>query len=160
MTACFHAPHPSHRLVGFLVRRRKRALSRAIRGPGRSAGGNRQFINGSPTTLNVLSSLGEWLVDIHGPHEHQSLLHPARQLAILDAFGGLDGECDAFGELVLKSNQALPSRIPASSPFSPVATASTSGGPGSEVKTMSLAGLRRPSAVLRALARGSSTRTF
>src|SRR6266536_4535321 len=55
-----------------------------------SAGSNRQFINGSPTTLNILAALGEWLVDIHGPHEHQSLLHPARQLAILDAFGGLD----------------------------------------------------------------------
>jgi DNA repair protein RecN (Recombination protein N) len=65
-----------------------------------SAGTNRQFINGSPTTLNVLAALGEWLVDIHGPHEHQSLLHPARQLAILDAFGGLDGEREAFGGLV------------------------------------------------------------
>jgi DNA repair protein RecN (Recombination protein N) len=65
-----------------------------------AAGSNRQFINGSPTTLNILSSLGEWLVDIHGPHEHQSLLHPARQLAILDAFGGLDAEREAFGELV------------------------------------------------------------
>src|SRR5258705_130577 len=57
-----------------------------------SAGANRQFINGSPTTLNTLSALGEWLVDIHGPHEHQSLLHPARQLAILHPFGGLDAE--------------------------------------------------------------------
>ena len=65
-----------------------------------SAGTNRQFINGSPTTLNILASLGEWLVDIHGPHEHQSLLHPARQLAILDAFGGLDSEREAFGDLV------------------------------------------------------------
>jgi DNA repair protein RecN (Recombination protein N) len=65
-----------------------------------SAGTNRQFINGSPTTLNILATLGEWLVDIHGPHEHQSLLHPARQRAILDAFGGLDGEREAFGELV------------------------------------------------------------
>ena len=65
-----------------------------------SAGTNRQFINGSPTTLNILAVLGEWLVDIHGPHEHQSLLHPARQLAILDAFGGLDGEREAFAELV------------------------------------------------------------
>ena len=64
------------------------------------AGTNRQFINGSPTTLNILATLGEWLVDIHGPHDHQSLLHPARQLAILDAFGGLDGEREAFGELV------------------------------------------------------------
>jgi DNA repair protein RecN (Recombination protein N) len=71
-------------------------LKRAFTG----AGANRQFINGSPTTLNILATLGEWLVDIHGPHEHQSLLHPARQLAILDAFGGLDGEREAFGELV------------------------------------------------------------
>src|SRR4051794_17345572 len=54
-----------------------------------SAGANRQFINGSPTTLNQLAAVGQWLVDIHGPHEHQSLLHPSRQLNILDAFGGL-----------------------------------------------------------------------
>ena len=65
-----------------------------------SAGTNRQFVNGSPTTLNILATLGEWLVDIHGPHEHQSLLHPDQQLAILDAFGGLDSEREAFGGLV------------------------------------------------------------
>lgn len=63
-------------------------------------GANRQFVNGSPTTLNVLAAIGEWLVDIHGPHDHQSLLHPARQLAILDAFGGLEKEREAFAELV------------------------------------------------------------
>ena len=46
-----------------------------------SAGGtNRQFINGSPTTLAVLKSLGDDLVDLHGPHDHQSLLAPERQL--------------------------------------------------------------------------------
>jgi DNA repair protein RecN (Recombination protein N) len=65
-----------------------------------SAGSNRQFINGSPTTLGVIASVGEWLVDIHGPHEHQSLLRPAQQLAILDAFGKLDAEREAFAELV------------------------------------------------------------
>ena len=65
-----------------------------------SAGTNRQFVNGSPTTLNVLAVIGEWLVDIHGPHDHQSLLHPAKQLAILDAFGGLATEREAFGERV------------------------------------------------------------
>ncbi|NOS72471.1 MAG: DNA repair protein RecN [Verrucomicrobia bacterium] len=65
-----------------------------------SAGTNRQFVNGSPTTLAVLANIGESLVDIHGPHDHQSLLHPAKQLAILDAFGGLESECEAFGELV------------------------------------------------------------
>jgi len=65
-----------------------------------SAGTNRQFVNGSPSTLNVLASIGEWLVDIHGPHDHQSLLHPAKQLTILDAFGGMESEREAFGELV------------------------------------------------------------
>jgi DNA repair protein RecN (Recombination protein N) len=63
-------------------------------------GTNRQFVNGSATTLNTLAAIGEWLVDIHGPHDHQSLLHPAKQLAILDAFGGLEKEREAFGELV------------------------------------------------------------
>jgi DNA repair protein RecN (Recombination protein N) len=62
------------------------------------AGANRQFVNGSPATLAALAAIGEWLVDIHGPHEHQSLLHPARQLAILDAFGGLQKTRETFGE--------------------------------------------------------------
>ena len=39
-----------------------------------AAGGNRQFVNGSPTTLAVLKQLGDLLVDLHGPHDHQSLL--------------------------------------------------------------------------------------
>ena len=65
-----------------------------------AAGSNRQFVNGSPTTLNILAALGEWLVDIHGPHDHQSLLHPARQLDILDAFGNLGEPRAAFFELV------------------------------------------------------------
>jgi DNA repair protein RecN (Recombination protein N) len=65
-----------------------------------SAGANRQFINGSPTALNILGKIGEWLVDMHGPHDHQSLLDPAKQLLILDAFGKLERERDAFGDLV------------------------------------------------------------
>jgi len=65
-----------------------------------SGGANRQFINGSPTTLATLAGLGEQLVDLHGPHEHQSLLQPPRQLAILDAFGSLDPQRDAFSALL------------------------------------------------------------
>ena len=65
-----------------------------------SAGANRQFINGSATTLATLAGIGEWLVDMHGPHDHQSLLHPAKQLAILDAFGGLEKDRASFSELV------------------------------------------------------------
>src|SRR5579872_5409079 len=45
-----------------------------------TTGANRQFVNGSPTALSLLAEIGEWLVDIHGPHDHQSLLHAPRQL--------------------------------------------------------------------------------
>jgi DNA repair protein RecN (Recombination protein N) len=51
-----------------------------------STGTNRQFINGSPTTLGILKNLGDELVDLHGPHDHQSLLSPDRQLGLLDAY--------------------------------------------------------------------------
>jgi DNA repair protein RecN (Recombination protein N) len=51
-----------------------------------AAGGTRQFINGSPTTLSILKNLGDELVDLHGPHDHQSLLSPETQLSLLDSF--------------------------------------------------------------------------
>ena len=47
---------------------------------------NRQFINDSPVTLALLKKVGERLVDLHGPHDHQSLLSQERQLAMLDAY--------------------------------------------------------------------------
>ena len=50
------------------------------------SGGNRQFINGSQTTLAVLKQVGDGLVDLHGPHDHQSLLSGDQQLVLLDAF--------------------------------------------------------------------------
>jgi len=65
-----------------------------------AAGANRQFINGSPASLQTLARVGEWLVDIHGPHDHQSLLHAPRQLAILDAFGSLMPIREQFAGLV------------------------------------------------------------
>lgn len=73
-----------------------------------AAGSNRQFVNGSPATLQVLAAIGRELVDMHGPHEHQSLLQPARQLSILDAFAGLNLLCQQFADLVA-SREALES---------------------------------------------------
>jgi DNA repair protein RecN (Recombination protein N) len=64
-----------------------------------AAGANRQFINGSPTTLQALAALGRELVDMHGPHDHQSLLDPARQRDILDAFAGLGPLREKFAGL-------------------------------------------------------------
>jgi DNA repair protein RecN (Recombination protein N) len=55
-----------------------------------ATGANRQFINGSATTLAVLKTLGEDLIDLHGPHDHQSLLSVEKQLGLLDAFAGAE----------------------------------------------------------------------
>jgi DNA repair protein RecN (Recombination protein N) len=59
---------------------------------------NRQFVNDSPVTLNLLKRLGEHLVDLHGPHDHQSLLSAERQLAMLDAYAGADKAHAAYRE--------------------------------------------------------------
>ena len=72
-----------------------------------ASGANRQFVNGSPATLSALSVIGQWLVDIHGPHDHQSLLHSSSQLAMLDAFGRLEGEREAFGVLVRQRSEVM-----------------------------------------------------
>ena len=63
------------------------------------SGTNRQFINGSPTTLANLKELGDDLVDLHGPHDHQSLLSPDRQLDLLDAFANTDEARQKFGKI-------------------------------------------------------------
>jgi DNA repair protein RecN (Recombination protein N) len=52
------------------------------------SGTNRQFINGCQTTLGFLKDVGDGLVDLHGPHDHQSLLSKEYQLRLVDAFAG------------------------------------------------------------------------
>ena len=58
-------------------------LRRVISREGRS----RAFINASPVPLQSLRELGDRLVDIHGQHEHQSLVRQEVQRALLDGFG-------------------------------------------------------------------------
>lgn len=53
-----------------------------------AAGRTRAWINGSTVTAAVLAEIGRQLVNIHGQHEAQTLLEPAVQRRILDAFGG------------------------------------------------------------------------
>ncbi len=48
--------------------------------------GNRQFINSSPVTLQLLKRISAGLVDMHHPEEHRSLTSQERQLSLLDAF--------------------------------------------------------------------------
>jgi DNA repair protein RecN (Recombination protein N) len=53
-------------------------------------GRSRAFVNGALVTAGALRELGARLVDLHGQHEHQSLLDPQTHLDLLDRFAGLD----------------------------------------------------------------------
>lgn len=54
-----------------------------------AGGAGKILVNDAPSTVQALKQLGNLLVDMHGPHDHQSLLNPAFQLDLLDAYGHL-----------------------------------------------------------------------
>ncbi len=56
-----------------------------------TSGSGRQFANGSPCTLSLLRQIGDLLMDLHGPHDHQSLFSRDQQLLLLDGFGDAAG---------------------------------------------------------------------
>ena len=56
-----------------------------------SARGSRAFINDTPATLDVLREVASNTIDLHGQHEHQSLLRTETHVELLDNFGGLGG---------------------------------------------------------------------
>lgn len=57
-----------------------------------STGKTRAYVNDTMVNVQSLAELGRTLVDIHGQHEHQSLLSTDHQLRLLDYYGRLDGE--------------------------------------------------------------------
>ena len=61
-------------------------------------GAGRQFINGSPCNLSVLKELGTRLIDLHGPHDHQSLFSRREQTLLLDRFSEALPERGAYME--------------------------------------------------------------
>lgn len=61
-----------------------------------SKGHNRCFINDTPVSLSVLQAVGDLLVDLHGQHDHQSLLRTETHIDLLDDFGGLAGLRDEY----------------------------------------------------------------
>ena len=65
-------------------------LTRVIDAGGRS----RAFINGASCTLSQLRDLSQHLIDIHGQSEHQTLLRPSNQLALIDAYAGDEKELE------------------------------------------------------------------
>ena len=69
-------------------------LRREIRSQGRS----RAFVNGQGQPIKQLKQIGAILVDLHGQHEHQSLLDPKLHARFLDAFAGLDDQRRLVGQ--------------------------------------------------------------
>lgn len=59
-------------------------------------GQSRCFINDSPVNVSLLKEIGDALVDLHGQHEHQSLLRPETHIDFLDDFGGYEKELEAY----------------------------------------------------------------
>jgi len=64
------------------------------------SGRNRAFVNDEPATVGLLERLGLALVELHGQHEHQRLLEPARQLLLLDRFAEAEDRRERVGALV------------------------------------------------------------
>lgn len=57
-----------------------------------TASQSRAFINDSPATVQLLKEVAANLIDLHGQHEHQSLLRTETHLQMVDQFGALDGD--------------------------------------------------------------------
>lgn len=95
--AVFRVRKPSARLARLLKEQEltlddgELILSRTLTADGR----NRGYVCGNLVPISVLADIGDELVDLHGQHEHQSLLKPDRQLDLLDGFGGTEAESEA-----------------------------------------------------------------
>src|SRR5436305_3031197 len=69
-------------------------------------GRHRAFVNDAAVTVGLLERLGDALVQVHGQHEHQRLLEPARQLDLLDRFGDAEPVRERFAALFAKHREA------------------------------------------------------
>jgi len=69
-------------------------------------GRTRATVNQSPVTLAALKRLGEVLADLHGQHEHQSLLKPEAGLLTLDRLGRLEVERARYAETLAAWREA------------------------------------------------------
>lgn len=70
------------------------------------SGRTRAFVNDSAATVGLLERLGDSLVEIHGQHEHQRLMEPARQLDLLDRFATAETARARVAALVEEWGQA------------------------------------------------------
>ncbi|NVO12611.1 MAG: DNA repair protein RecN [Rhodoplanes sp.] len=107
VTAVFEpaASHPVHALLrdNDIAAEDQLLLRRVQLADGRT----RAFVNDQPVSVQVLKSLGEMLVEIHGQHDARALVDPASHRSLLDAYGGLEREAEAVGRLWTARRDAL-----------------------------------------------------
>ncbi|MBN2731648.1 MAG: DNA repair protein RecN [Balneolaceae bacterium] len=60
--------------------------------------GSRAFINDTPVTITVLKQVGDYLVDLHGQHDHQLLLREENHRGMVDGFGTIAPYLEAYQE--------------------------------------------------------------
>ena len=100
--AAFRIDKPSRRLSHLLKKHDielvdgEMVLSRVVTADGRS----RAHVAGNLVPIAVLSAIGDELVDMHGQHEHQSLLKRDRQMELLDGFAGTAGDAQKLAQQV------------------------------------------------------------
>jgi DNA repair protein RecN (Recombination protein N) len=100
--AVFRVRKPSPRLAALLkeldagLDNDELLVSRLVTADGRS----RAYVGGNLVPVSVLADIGDELVDMHGQHEHQSLIKPDRQLDLLDAVAKAEDEAAAVAEKV------------------------------------------------------------
>jgi DNA repair protein RecN (Recombination protein N) len=68
-------------------------------------GSNRCFVNDSPVPLNTIKEIGDLLVDLHGQHEHQSLLRAETHITFLDEFAGNQNLLDKYKSIYKDLNK-------------------------------------------------------
>lgn len=73
-------------------------------------GSARIFLNDTPITLGRLNELSSRLIDLHGQHQHQRLLHPENHIVYLDDFGGLDPLLGIFKNYLHEYKNAVSER--------------------------------------------------
>ena len=66
---------------------------------------SRAFINDSPVNINTLNILTEQLIDLHGQHQHQRLIHPENHITYLDAYGKIQSNVKNFQSLYNQYNE-------------------------------------------------------
>ena len=64
-----------------------------------NTGKNRCLLNNSSVTVSTLAKIGNRLVDLHGQHDHQTLLHPEVHIELLDLYGKCNNFRDEFSKI-------------------------------------------------------------